>query len=87
MIDVVYRKELKPMNLSWLVFDKFPAANYMPKVNNGNTRTKSEICSKLIIKTPERQIYCLLWTYFTPCSSLSIVNFGQINTDWVGVDW
>ena len=29
----------------------FPAGNYMFEVNNGNTGTKSEICSKLIIKT------------------------------------
>ena len=27
----------------------------MFKVNNGNTRTRCEICSKLIIKTPERR--------------------------------
>ena len=25
-------------------------------------------------------LYCLLWTYFTPCSSASIVNFEQVNT-------
>ena len=31
-----------------------PAGNYMFKVNNKNTRTRFEICSKLIIKTPER---------------------------------
>ena len=27
----------------------------MFKVNNRNTRTKCEICSKLLIKTPERR--------------------------------
>ena len=32
-----------------------PADIYMFKVNNRNTRTKCEICSKLIIKTPERR--------------------------------
>ena len=32
----------------------FPAGNYMFKVNNRNTRTRCEICSKLTIKTPER---------------------------------
>ena len=31
-----------------------PAGNYMFKVNNRNTRTRCEICSKLTIKTPER---------------------------------
>ena len=30
------------------------ASNYMFKVNNRNTKTKCEICSKLIMKTPER---------------------------------
>ena len=30
---------------------KFPVANYMFKVNNKNTRTRYEICSKLTIKT------------------------------------
>ena len=31
------------------------AGNYMFKVNNRNNRTRCEICSKLTIKTPERQ--------------------------------
>ena len=33
----------------------YPAGNYMFKVNNRNTRTRCEICSKLTIKTPERR--------------------------------
>ena len=33
----------------------YPVGIYMFKVNNRNTRTKSEICSKLTIKTPERR--------------------------------
>ena len=32
-----------------------PAGNYILKVNKRNTRTRSEICSKLKIKTPERR--------------------------------
>ena len=51
----------------------------MFKVNNRNTRTRCEICSKLTIKTPERR-------YFTPYSSVSIVNFGQINAGWEDVN-
>ena len=47
-----------------------PAGNCMFKVNNRNTRTRCEICSKLTI------------TYFTPCSSVSIVNFEQVNAGW-----
>ena len=30
-----------------------PAGNYMFKVNNKNTKTKCEVCSKLKIKTSE----------------------------------
>ena len=39
-----------------------PAGNCMFKVNNRNTRTRCEICSKLTIKTPERRLasfWCL----------------------------
>ena len=50
--------KLEPVN-------PIPAGNYMFKVYNRNARTRCEICSKLTIKTPE------LWTYFTPCSSVS----------------
>ena len=34
--------------------DANPASNYMFKVDNRNTKTRCEICSKLTIKTPER---------------------------------
>ena len=63
--------------------------NWTFKVNSRNTITRCEICSKLTIKTPERRLAsfcylcCQLWTYFTPCSSASIVNFEQENSDWV----
>ena len=33
----------------------FPVGIYLLKVNNKNTRTRCEICSKLTIKTPERR--------------------------------
>ena len=35
------------------IIRRFPADNYMFKVNNRNTRTRCEISSKLTIKTPE----------------------------------
>ena len=54
----------------------------MFKVNKRNTRTRFEICSKLTIKTPERRQLSLLLTYLTPCSSVSIVNFEQVNASW-----
>ena len=32
-----------------------PPGNYMFRVNNRNTRTRCEICSKLTIKTPQQR--------------------------------
>ena len=45
----------------------FPADIFLLKVNDKNTRTRCKICSKLTIKTPERE-----WRFF-------IVNFGHIS--------
>ena len=42
--------------------NRTPAGIYLLKVNNRNTRTRCEICSKLTIKTPERRLasfWCL----------------------------
>ena len=41
----------------------------MFKVNNRNTRTRCEICTKVNNSA-------------TPCSSVSIANFEQVNPDW-----
>ena len=65
-----------------------PAGNYMFKVNNRNTRTRCEICSKLAIKKPERRhwlrssVFIVNSEHFTPCSNVSIVNFEQVNVGW-----
>ena len=51
----------------------------MFKVNNKDTRT-----------TPVASfwcLYCQLWTYFIPCSSVCIVNCEQVNTGWEDFDW
>ena len=48
--------------------NSYPAGNCMFKVNNRNTRTRCEICSKLTIKTPERRR-----------SGVFIVNFEHIS--------
>ena len=45
---------------------------------NKNTWKRCEICSKLIIKTPE--------LYFTPFSSVSIVDSEQVNVSWDGIE-
>ena len=49
----------------------FPVGNYMFNVNNRNTKTRCEVCSKLTIKTPERRSWCR--------SSVFIVNFEHIS--------
>ena len=48
-----------------------PAGIYLLKVNNGSTRTRCEICSKLTIKIPERRH----WRR----SGIFIVNFEHIS--------
>ena len=48
-----------------------PAIINLFKVNNRNTRKRCEICSKLIIKTPERR----QWRF----SGVFIVNFEYIS--------
>ena len=52
---------------------------YLCKVSGRNTRKRYEICSKLAIKTPERQLF----------SSASVIDFAQVNviSDMKWVDW
>ena len=50
--------------------DSNPTDNYMSKVDNWNTRTRCEICSKLTIKIPDRR----QWRR----SGIFIVNFERI---------
>ena len=61
---------------------EFPAGIYLLKVNNRKNRTRCEIYSKLTIKTPE-----YFQTYFTPCSSVSIVNFEHAIAGWAAIYW
>ena len=58
-------------NVDWESKYNFPAGIYLLKVNNKNTRTRCEICSKLTIKTPERR----QWRR----SGVFIVNFKRIS--------
>ena len=50
-----YGFPLREINL--LIASINPAGIYLLKVSKWNTRTMSEICSKLTIKIPERRIY------------------------------
>ena len=81
-----------------------PAGIYPFKVNNRNTRTRCEICSKLLINISERRLWnmfkvnnkdtrttpgiilvslLLTLNIFSPCSSVSIVNFKHVTAGWV----
>ena len=58
----------------------------MFKVNNRDTRTRCKMCSKLTIKTSERRhsgVFIVNFEHILiPCSSVSIVNFEQVNAGW-----
>ena len=58
----------------------------MFKVNNRSTRTRCEICSKLIIKTPERHLWCFFIVNFEHISHLVLMFLGlffeQVNADY-----
>ena len=54
----------------WANGQTYPISIYLLKVNNRNTKTRCEICSKLIRKTPER----CQWRR----SGVFIVNFEHI---------
>ena len=51
-----------------------PAQKHMLKVSNINTRKRCETCS---------MFWCQLRTYFTLFSSISIVDYEQVNVCWV----
>ena len=56
----------------------------MFKGNNRNTKTRSEICSELTIKTAERRQWRRSGVVIVNFEhSVSIVNFEQVNGDWV----
>ena len=62
------------MTTDSIILSICPAGIYPLKV-----KLRCEICSKLKIKTPERRQL----TNFTPCSSVSIVNFEHVIAGWV----
>ena len=61
---------------------KLPANNYLFRVNNRNTRKKREICSKLAITTSEQHQCRHFGVLLLSLSSVSIVEFEQVNGSW-----
>ena len=66
--------------------------NICPKLTiEKNTRIRCVICmfkrktedTRTTSLTSFSCLYCKLWAYFTTCSSVCIVNFEQVNADWV----
>ena len=57
--------------LTAFIVKLYPVGIYLLKVSNRNTRTRSKLCSKLIIKTAERRH----WRRF----GVFMVNFEQIS--------
>ena len=77
--------------LFWQKICDSPASIYLLKVSNRNTRTMYGICSELTM-TPEQgywhcysAFFCQLWAHFTNGSSVSNVNFEQLNADWKSI--
>ena len=78
---------LKLFHSSFFLLNSFNAAVLLLKVHNRDTRKRCEICSKLATKILEwtlfKCFYCWLSTYFTPFSSVSIVQFKQVNVSHI----
>ena len=75
---------------AWLLLTfLIPAGIYLLKVNNRNNRTMCEIYSKLTITIPKRRHWRRSGAFivhfehiFTPCSSVSILNFEHVISGW-----
>ena len=78
------------VNIKHIFLGRLPAGIYMFKVNNRNTRTRCEICSKLTITTLEQLHWRRSGVFivnFKHISHLgvSIVNCELVNAGWVRV--
>ena len=75
---------IKNIGLSSWIYSKlaikipYTIGIYLFKVNNRDDRILCKICSKFIKDT----ILCQLWTDFTHCSYVSIVDFEQVAAGW-----
>ena len=72
-----------------VVVDEFPAmmtirSKHLPVlINNRNNRKRCEICPKFAIKASVLVSSLFICTYFSPLSSVPVVNFEQVNDCWV----
>ena len=86
--SLIYPKMLAQINtnlrkkkscISFISFTIIPFGIYLLQVKNWNIRTRFEKCSKLTMKSAVSPVCSggYIGTHFTPCSSVSIVDFGQ----------
>ena len=57
------------------------AGNYVFKVNNRNTKARSDICSKLTIKAPHGA-FIVNFEHISRLALVFLSNFKQVNSDW-----
>ena len=69
-----------------------PSGISLLQVNNRNTTTRCEMCSKLTIKTPQhheltsfRCLYCKLYTHFTTCLAFALLTLSMQLFCWAAV--
>ena len=78
-----------PCLLLQIKFNSFQAGIFLFKVNNGNTKTKYEICSKLASSTPEghhwrrSDVFLANFEQISRYSGDSIADFEEENVNWV----
>ena len=65
----------------------YPAGNYMFKVNNRNTSTRCEICSKLFLVRIEYVIAGWVYSFLKPLWNvhshvINILNYGLMKVNW-----
>ena len=83
-----FRKDKQFQAIPLTNLNIIPANIYLFKFSNINTRKRCELCSKLIIKTPERRHgIVLVFLYLTlniihTFLSVFIVDFKQVNVNW-----
>ena len=71
-----------------IVRNNLPSNINLFKVSNRNTRKRYEKCSKLTKKCQNDVsglvlVFLFFWTYFTPFSGVSVVDFEQVSVSWV----
>ena len=62
---------------------------FPPYLSEQQLPSQKFACSKSTMETPEWRVmclYCQFRAYFTHCYGVSIVDFEQVNADWVNIN-